>query len=177
MLACPAESAIYGHAPLRSPREASGFPPYDHSFVIETNEGSHVRTGRRFRAAVPLVAAALTVLATLPYDWQSHSHWARVAWFPLFTGLVRPLDLVVNVLLYLPLGAAMQWRTDNDVRWRAVAACMLLSTTMEFSQVWSHDRFPSATDVLMNIAGGLLGAAGVRRWRRRRGSAPQAGFR
>jgi hypothetical protein len=34
---------------------------------------------------------------------------------------------------------------------------------MELAQVWSHDRFPSATDVVMNVAGCILGAHLVRR--------------
>ena len=35
---------------------------------------------------------------------------------------------------------------------------MLLSASLELAQVWSHVRFPSATDVVMNVAGSVAGA-------------------
>ena len=110
-------------------------------------------------------AVVLVVAATVPHDWQSHSHWARVAWLPFLTGLVRPADLLVNALLYLPLGLALQARTARDTRWQAALVAALLSVAMECSQVWSHDRFPTATDTVMNVAGCLLGVTVVR-WHR-----------
>jgi len=35
---------------------------------------------------------------------------------------------------------------------------MLLSASLGLAQVWSHVRFPSATDVVMNVAGSVAGA-------------------
>jgi glycopeptide antibiotics resistance protein len=116
----------------------------------------------------PVLAAAVIVLATLPYDWQPHAHWARVAWLPFVTGLVRVRDMLVNTLLYMPFGAALQWRHDGHARWPALVAGALLSVSMELLQVWSHDRFPSATDVAMNIIGCGAGATSVWWWRSRR---------
>jgi glycopeptide antibiotics resistance protein len=113
--------------------------------------------------AAMTAGVALVVLATLPHDWQDHSHWARVAWWPFLTGIVRPADLLINVLLYVPLGVALQWRRPGNARWLALPVAALLSVSMELAQVWSHDRFPSATDVVMNVAGCILGAHLVRR--------------
>jgi hypothetical protein len=120
---------------------------------------------RLVRTLLTAAAVALVVAATLPHDWQDHSHWARVAWWPFVSGLVRPGDLIINVLLYVPLGVALQWRRPADARWLVFAIAALLSGSMELTQVWSHDRFPSATDVAMNIAGCSLGAHLVRRRR------------
>jgi hypothetical protein len=33
---------------------------------------------------------------------------------------------------------------------------------LEFAQVWSHWRFPSATDLVMNVMGSIAGAAARR---------------
>jgi uncharacterized membrane protein YdcZ (DUF606 family) len=110
------------------------------------------------RAAAAMAGVALVVVATLPHDWQDHSHWARVNWWPFLTGVVRPRDLFLNVLLFVPLGIALQWRKPHDARRSALVVAALLSASMELTQVWSHDRFPSATDVVMNVAGCILGA-------------------
>lgn len=122
------------------------------------------RKSRR-RWAAPAVAAAVIVLATLPHDWQAHSHWARVAWVPFLTGLVRVPDMLGNAVLYMPFGAALQWRQGRHARWPALVAGAMLSMAMELIQVWSHDRFPSATDVVMNIVGCGFGATIVWWWR------------
>jgi hypothetical protein len=131
-------------------------------------------TVARHRTAALLVSGALVLLATFPGDWQNHSHWARVAWLPFLTGHVRAPDLIVNVLLYLPLGATLQWGTTRDARFIALAAGVLLSASMELAQVWSHNRFPSATDVVMNVGGCILGAYLARRHDARFGPSDKA---
>lgn len=117
--------------------------------------------GRRFFYVG--LSIALVVAATLPLDFQDHSHWRRVAWVPWLSGVVRPLDLVVNALLYAPLGFALRNRVDarSPV---VVLVALALSTSMEVAQVWSHWRYPTATDVAMNVAGAWAGA----RWAARR---------
>ena len=132
---------------------------------------SNVPTAIRLRSltatASPLVSAGLIVVATLPLDWQSHAHWTRVAWLPFLSGLVRPADLLANAVLYVPLGITLQLRMPRDARWAALTIGAMLATSLELAQVWSHDRFPSATDVVMNVAGCVLGAVIVWRWRDR----------
>ena len=106
-----------------------------------------------------LAAAALVVALTFPFgDMQGHTHWQKVTWIP-FTGIVRVSDLAGNLLLYVPLGIC--WGVGRE-RWRFAAGVLtsaLLSTSMEYAQVWSHWRFPSATDVTMNVMGAALGLA------------------
>jgi glycopeptide antibiotics resistance protein len=112
---------------------------------------------RYFRVSL---SAALIMLGTFPWDLQDHAHWNRVAWLPFATGIVRPLDLLVNLLIYLPLGYTLQAaRGPGDLRARVGATAFALSLLLEISQVWSHVRFPSATDVVMNVVGAVAGAS------------------
>lgn len=106
-----------------------------------------------------LAGALLIVSAvTFPWDLQDHPHWYRVAWLPFVTGVVRPHDLLINAALYFPLGFLLPVRPR---RWRVVVAAalaLLVSGFLEFAQVWSHVRFPSATDLAMNVLGSVAGA-------------------
>ena len=53
-----------------------------------------------------IVSVALIVAATtMPWSiyYVGHSHWARVEWVP-FSRRVRPVDFLLNILLFLPFG-------------------------------------------------------------------------
>ncbi|MCC6162750.1 MAG: hypothetical protein IT182_05310 [Acidobacteria bacterium] len=57
---------------------------------------------------IPLAASVVVVLAVTTTPWSAyvgHSHWADVEWVP-FTRTLRPLDFLLNVLLFVPFGAA-----------------------------------------------------------------------
>jgi glycopeptide antibiotics resistance protein len=96
--------------------------------------------------------------AVVPWtDLQNHSHWSRVQWIPFVTPPVKLVDIVINVALYIPFG---YW----FVRWAgrrrtalAVASAGALSVLTEWTQLYSHSRFPSFTDVTCNIIGTLVG--------------------
>lgn len=119
------------------------------------------------RALLALLAAALIAAATFPWDLQDHPHWYKVAWTPFASGVVRPHDLLLNAALYFPLGwFAPGWSIPRRML-AAAALALPLSAALETAQVWSHVRFPSATDVAMNLAGALVGAA----WAARRARA------
>ncbi len=111
------------------------------------------------KTAFFILSLGLIVVATFPMDlvtWP-HAHWRRVAWVPFATGSVRPVDIILNVALYVPFGIyfpAGSWRRGVAI---GVPAALALSGTLEFAQVWSHVRFPSATDVAMNVLGASLG--------------------
>ncbi len=64
-------------------------------------------------------------------------------------------DVLINVILYLPLGAAIAlcgWRFP----W-ALAAPALMSLLIEFSQIWIPGRDPSLGDVTFNTFGAAVG--------------------
>ena len=86
-----------------------------------------------------------------------HIEGHRIHWVP-FSRPLRPFDIIANILLYVPLGYF-------DVRRRATSAIgvatmwgLALSIVTEATQLFSHGRFPSATDVVCNTVGAALGA-------------------
>jgi glycopeptide antibiotics resistance protein len=105
-----------------------------------------------------LATVAIIIGLTCPWDLQNHPHWQKVAWVPFVTGLVRPVDLLGNVVLYFPFGLFLPVRQRRARLLIVPVLAALLSASLELSQVWSHWRFPSATDVTMNVAGSLAGA-------------------
>src|SRR5262245_42202749 len=72
-----------------------------------------------------------------------------------------PLDVVANVLLYLPIG----FFQSRNALIAVVVRAALLSTTIEAIQLFSAYRFPGVADVLANTLGALLGHIAARRLR------------
>jgi glycopeptide antibiotics resistance protein len=105
-----------------------------------------------------LLWTLLIAVCVIPWtDLQNHSHWARVQWIPFVTPPVKVVDIVVNIALYVPFG---YW----FVRWKgrrrsglAVACAAVLSLATEWTQLYSHSRFPSLTDVTCNVVGTIVG--------------------
>jgi hypothetical protein len=94
------------------------------------------------------VALLLIVGATaIPVDFRSpaiqHISWS-----------FNPRDFVLNILLFIPLGAALAGR-----RWYVViAASVLLSLAVEVLQLAQAGRHAGPIDILGNVTGGLLGS-------------------
>lgn len=113
----------------------------------------------RFRLPLWILLILVIVLPWLNY--QDHTHWMRVGWVPF----VPPPDLTVsdlagNLILYAPFGlfyARLRGR-DRLVLIEVLCLAAALSTATEATQLYSHGRFPSATDVVMNVTGAVLGA-------------------
>ena len=85
-------------------------------------------------------------------------HWERVQWIPF--QMVRPRDVVLNLLFFVPFGALgvlSAWRVASVL----LAAAAVAGFT-EAVQVFAPDRWPSATDLLLNLAGTLTGLAAAR---------------
>ena len=54
------------------------------------------------------LATALIVLGVVPWgDFQGHTNWAKVGWIPFVSPPIRLRDIVINVVLFAPLGAAV----------------------------------------------------------------------
>jgi glycopeptide antibiotics resistance protein len=88
---------------------------------------------------------------------DAEPHWERVTWLPW--QLLRTRDAVLNLLFFVPFGVlakAQGWRGASTV---ALAASVALAT--ETAQLFAPDRFPSALDIVMNVAGAFAGVAGV----------------
>ena len=125
--------------------------------------------GQRGRLPVwwPLVLwVGVILLVVVPWrSYQDHSHWARVQWIPFTTPPIKARDIIGNILLYVPLGYWAMRRLGARHVWRAVAFGFALSVATEFTQVYSHGRFPSLTDVTNNVCGAWFGTRLGRRTR------------
>jgi hypothetical protein len=118
------------------------------------------RDRRPGRAAIAFVVwSAVIVAATVPWtDLVGHTHWRKVQWLPFLSPPVKVIDVIVNVLLYVPFGYA--WVRASPIRarlWHGAAVACALSVAVEWSQLYSHSRFPSVQDVLCNVCGAWVG--------------------
>lgn len=108
-------------------------------------------------ALLPLALAVIWAGTAVPTE-IGHAIVDRRLWR---TGAV---DVVANLILYLPLGVALRKRRW----WVAAAAAGALSAAMETLQLWYPDRCTALTDLAANICGALIGyaisRAGDRRW-------------
>ncbi len=102
---------------------------------------------------------ALILMIVLPWqDLRDHTHWGKVAWIPFVSPPVKASDITANLLLYVPFGYfGVKTINRNWARIALVIAAGLLSFSTETVQLYSHRRFPSATDLTCNITGCLAG--------------------
>ena len=116
---------------------------------------------RRFASALFLAAALLIVIyATLsPAMLTEASSLGRVRWRPV------PGDLLRNVVLFIPLGAA--WGARGARPTLVLAGALALSVLLELAQLAIPGRYSSPWDTLGNTAGAGFGAGmthEARRW-------------
>ena len=114
-----------------------------------------------FRKRIGLAAwSALIVAGTVPWaDFVGHTHWQKVQWIPFSSPPVRVRDIVGNVAFYFPFGYFLMTAFPSRARvWHAVLLGGALSFILEWSQLYSHWRFPSVQDLLCNIVGSSAGA-------------------
>jgi glycopeptide antibiotics resistance protein len=117
------------------------------------------RVPPRHRFAVWLIVILAIVL---PWrSFQNHTHWDSVQWIPFVSPPIRVRDIVGNIALYVPFALfyRQQFRGSALV---CIGWAFLLSLTTEASQLYSHSRFPSVQDVLMNTIGATVGVVAAR---------------
>ena len=133
--------------------------------LLEPATGAPLAGQRHMRRDWIYLFASLFVIAavTFPWDLQDHPHWYKVAWWPFVTGIVRPHDLLINAALYFAVGFFMPVRSFRSRVVFAAGVAFALSGLLELAQVWSHVRFPSATDLVMNVMGSIAGAVAAGR--------------
>lgn len=104
-----------------------------------------------------MVAAASVIwLADFPWgDLQDHPHWDTVGWVPFLSPPLSGLDVVVNLLLGAPIGI-VSGRGFRHGTTMAILVTLGAALLGEWSQLYSHTRFPSATDIAANISGAVV---------------------
>ena len=114
------------------------------------------------RAAIGVWLSIAAVLAAdLPWgDFHAHTHWQAVGWIPFVSPPVRLGDILQNVVLFVPLGffAGIRWQSLRAALLKGLALAFAASFIGEWSQLYSHSRFASATDMASNLIGAGLGA-------------------
>lgn len=108
----------------------------------------------------------LSIAPLLPLsNFVGHPHWDHIRWIPFqdFT-LSRAMlkDVIGNTLWFMVFGYLLHDRlakTSGALRTIAVITFIAgsVSLSIEFFQVFCHNRTPSTTDVVCNVVGAGLG--------------------
>ncbi len=107
-------------------------------------------------------STAFILLAILPWrGFDPEAHWHRVAWIPFVSNPIGAFDIVGNLVLFVPLGASITLFAGRSALRRTAAAAFALSLFGEWSQVYSHYRYPTTQDILLNVVGAVVAAFGV----------------
>jgi VanZ family protein len=127
-----------------------------------------------------LLATAIILHASLmPYDFRLDHAYAFLSGEN--SGAIELRDLLNNIVFYVPLGLALAWlfasrgRRKPRLALRTCLCGLVLSSSVEILQT-CLPRSPSASDILMNVCGTLLGWLCFRLTRRAVGSKLDAFF-
>jgi glycopeptide antibiotics resistance protein len=113
---------------------------------------------KRFSVAGLIFSLTAALAVEFPWsDWVGHAHWAKVGWIPFYSWPVSLSDIVQNIILFVPAGVCARLAFGARARIRAPLLSLPVSLLGEWTQLYSHNRFPSATDVVCNIVGSLVG--------------------
>lgn len=99
-------------------------------------------------------------------NFVGHPHWEAIRWVPFQDFSLTPkmlMDVIGNIVWFMIFGYLLHyWMEDDRPPFRAIATVVLIaagvSLSLEFFQVFCHNRIPSMTDVACNIIGACLGA-------------------
>jgi glycopeptide antibiotics resistance protein len=116
------------------------------------------RTVKRVGTIGLIISFAVALAFDFPWTtWAGHSHWAKVGWIPFYSWPVSVPDITQNILLFMPAGVCAHLALGERARTRAVFLALPVSVLGEWTQLYGHSRFPSATDVSCNVLGTLAG--------------------
>lgn len=117
---------------------------------------------RNFAAVTCVVVAVIVYWSLFPFQWidRTGEVGALQAMLDSFYEKPHRLDLLANVLFYMPLGffAVQAFRRRKLYVAITTAVGMALSVTMELTQYYDLGRVTAMSDVYANTAGTLLGA-------------------
>jgi len=111
-----------------------------------------MRAGAFHRSLLVASVAAILAATLSPIAGEEPERWFGC----VVCGERGTADVLVNVLLFLPFGAALA-AAGMPLR-RAMLGCALLSAGVEFAQLYIPGRDPSLGDIVFNTVGSGLGA-------------------
>ena len=102
------------------------------------------------------------------FGFVTRPQWWNVNWVPFSDPADKPRDVLQNLLLFVPFGwSYASERRRSAALVSALALAAVISAGAEATQLFSRERYPSATDVLMALFGAAIGFAGSIAWRQR----------
>ncbi len=109
-----------------------------------------------------LYFCAVVYLSLYPFEFRPYARSLLLFWLEAFSRRVF-VDTVLNVLFYVPLGAAaLAVLGRTPPAWLAsVLTCTLISLAMEIAQLFTPSRYGNLRDLAANAAGATLGASGA----------------
>ena len=130
---------------------------------------------RHFYLWAIVCSTALVLFAVFPWQgFDPGGHWHRVGWIPFGSRPIGGVDVVGNLLLFVPLGACIAVHAQRSALLRAGTIAFACSLFGEWSQVYSRYRYPTTQDILLNVIGAVIAAYGVDCLRRRHSAKVQA---
>ena len=153
-----------------------GLPDANHELLMGMDEGRCLsRSGGRCqikqaRSVLLIWTTMIVMIGILPLDnFVGHSHWEYIKWTPNAEDLKSPkylldifTDIIGNTALFFPfgylLGHLQHNRTPSVQLIFAATLAGALSVSIEYYQIYCHNRFPSIIDVICNVFGSLIGA-------------------
>ncbi|MGB4068987.1 MAG: VanZ family protein [Nitrospira sp.] len=112
------------------------------------------------------VLAVLAIAPLLPFsNFVGHPHWDYVRWVPFQDfALSRNMlkDIVGNTFWFMVFGYLLHYQLNEDSRTLRTITTIIaitggISLSIEFFQVFCHNRIASITDVICNVFGAGLG--------------------
>jgi glycopeptide antibiotics resistance protein len=93
------------------------------------------------------------------YGMTRHPQWHRVTWIPFHGAEDKPRDVAANFALWVPFGLSFASERRGWPRIAAVVSATFgISCAVEAAQLFFVLRDPSATDVVVGMAGGAAGS-------------------
>jgi glycopeptide antibiotics resistance protein len=118
-----------------------------------------------WRTLLFLWLASVLLIIGLPWSkFDGTPHWDNIQWLPFAHLSFNPTVLIeigANFLIFIPLGYLVVRSFSPDTRHPLLLASLmgfLFSASIEFYQLFCHDRIPSTTDLLTNGGGTVFGA-------------------
>ena len=117
-----------------------------------------------WRTILGLWLACILLVISLPWSkFDATPHWKNVQWVPFAHLSFHPtvlVEMALNHLAFIPVGY-LAVRSFSPSRRTPVLSALVLgffsSVSIEFYQLFCHDRVPSTTDILMNVTGTAVG--------------------
>lgn len=140
---------------LRTPSVPGAAVRHGDAGVADARAAQSDETGARLGVALLAYMLGVTLIITLlpfQFDWPSR-------WRVMFTG--GPVDIVANVLLFLPLGFLYRLARREGVRHSTLTVLWIgaiISVAIEMAQLFEQERYTSVLDVATNATGAWLGA-------------------